>query len=214
MQVIDIIVLVIMLFCIIRGYQKGFLYKFIEIISFIASIGLAWYLSEPMSKIFNFSWFFQFDLGNEMLNGAVTMLFTHIICFIILFVLFLILFFVLKMVSKSFVKIPVLSGTNKLLGALLGAFQAFLILSVICLGLSLKVENQQLIENSSLRYVQMLGKPIFSFMEKDIERFAVTMESISIEEGLNKEQIDIIYQWLIELNVEEGTAENIIHSLR
>ena len=78
MHILDILVLVVMLFCIFQGYRKGFLYKLIELVSLVVSVILAWNLSKPMSKIFNFSFLFQFDLGHEVLNGAVTMLFTRV----------------------------------------------------------------------------------------------------------------------------------------
>ena len=214
MHVLDIFVLVVMLFCIFQGYRKGFLYKLIELVSLVVSVILAWNLRKPMSKIFNFSFLFQFDLGHEILNGAVTMLFTHIICFVILFVVFQILFIVLKVMSKMFKKVPIVSGVNAIAGALLGALQGFLVLCLVCIGLSLSVDNQAHIEASTLRYVKMVEEPIFEFMQNDIERFAVTMDSLSKGNKLSDEQKETIYQWLLELQIEEGTAENILNTLR
>ena len=214
MHVLDIFVIVVLLFCIFQGYRKGFLYKLIELVSLVLSVILAWNLSKPMSKIFNLSFLFQFDLGHEVLNGAVTMLFTHIICFVILFVVFQILFMVLKVMSKMFKKVPIISGVNAIAGALLGALQGLFILCLCCIGLSLSVENQAHIEASSLRYVKMIEEPIFDFMKADIERFAITMDSLSKGNELSDEQKQVVYQWLLELKIEEGTAENIINTLR
>lgn len=215
MNLMDIVVIAIMLYCVVRGYLKGFAYKFIEIISLIASLMLAWFLSKPMSNFFNLSWLFQFDLGNELLNGAITMLFAHVICFIILFVLFQIIFFVGKyLISKILHKIPVLSSTDKLAGAAVGFVQGFLILCIICLGLSLSVHNKEVIEETSLRYVHMIGKPFFAGIEDDLECLAILMDSIKNQTSLSEEQKQVIFEWLIDFDVEEGTAESIIQSLR
>ena len=51
-------------------------------------------------------------------------------------------------------------------------------------------------------------------MQNDIERFAVTMDSLSKGNKLSDEQKETIYQWLLELQIEEGTAENILNTLR
>lgn len=214
MHVIDFVALAIVLFCIIRGYQKGFLYKAIQIVSLVASLYLAWYLSEPLSKLFNFSSIFQFDFGHEVLNGAVTMLFTHIFCFIVIFIILQVLFLVLKLASKVFTKIPVVSGVNAVAGAVLGAVQGFLILCLLCIGLSLNSDFKGVIENSTLRYVQVVNDHVLSFMNEDIERFAISMDSLTKGEVLNEEEITTIYEWLLDLEIEEGTAEEIINTLR
>lgn len=214
MHVLDIIVIVVLLLCTYFGYRKGFLYKLLELISLVVSVMGAWYLSEPLSKIFNFSNIYQFDLGHEVLNGAVTMLVTHIICFIILFVLFQIAFFAFKLAAKIFAKVPVVSGINAMLGACLGALQGLFILCLLCIGLSMNVDYKPFVEETSLRFINMVQEPVFNFMKEDIERFAVTMDSISNSDGLSDEQKNIIYDWLLELKIEEGTAEDIIHTLR
>ena len=116
--------------------------------------------------------------------------------------------------SKMFKKVPIVSGVNAIAGALLGALQGFLVLCLVCIGLSLSVDNQAHIEASTLRYVKMVEEPIFEFMQNDIERFAVTMDSLSKGNKLSDEQKETIYQWLLELQIEEGTAENILNTLR
>ena len=168
---LDILIVIIIALYVISGYQQGFVYK---LVCFLASIlsGIAlWFLSKPVAQAIEL-----YPKEHITLENDIAMLFGYdilnqIFVFIALFLIVQVLFMFLKPIAKLFQKIPIVSFINRILGMVFGFAQALLILIAITILLSLPLvkDGEQLIEQSSLKYI----KPVTTMIFDEINQYII-----------------------------------------
>ncbi len=153
MGLIDIGILAILVFFLLKGIFRGLLKEVCSLLGLVLGGAFAFTFHLPLAQLLQNS----FDLPSRLcVWGA----------FLAIFLAVVILFAVIGFVLNRFVKIVFLGGFNRLAGALFGLVQGVVILSIILLALHSGVSPQTVrrqVDNSQLAppFVT-LGTAIFS----------------------------------------------------
>ena len=175
--VIDVIIVTVCVFCIVKGYINGFFYELINFIFILLSIVLAWFVSPVLSKAYPI---FKLNSGNELIDTIsstlnLNTLFNNVLWFVIVVFVLIILSLLLKPLFKKLVKVPVLGFFNRLLGAIFGILNSFIIILLISIFLSLPViqNAKEVKQKTLLRYTDKVSKVVNNYIVNNIDLDAV-----------------------------------------
>lgn len=170
--VIDVIIVTVGVFCIIKGYINGFFYELINFIFILLSIVLAWFISPVLSKAYPI---FKLNSGNELVDTIsdtlnLNSLFNNILWFIIVVFGLIVLSLLLKPLFKKLCKVPVLGFFNRVLGALFGILNAFVVVLLISILLSLPVikNGKEVKQKTLLKYTDSVSKLVNNYIVNNI----------------------------------------------
>ncbi len=153
MGLVDILILVILGVFLLKGLLRGFLKEVCSLLGLVCGGLLAFYLHVPLSQ-----WFLgMFHWPSQL---CVT------ISFLLIFLLTVVVFGALGYLLNRFAKITLMTGLNRILGALFGFVQGVVLLSLILFGLGAADLpgdfNQQLQHAELAPPFKHLGEVIFS----------------------------------------------------
>lgn len=190
MNIVDIGIVIMLLFGAILGFKRGFTNELVNAIGLILVIALAFIFKNPLSSIlYEHLPFFSFGFlkGATILN----ILLYEVIAFLILVAIFSLLLNVLKTVTSLFEKLLnatiILGIPSKLLGAVLGVVQEYIIIFIILYILTLFGINVPMIGESNLRNKIVDETPVLSEVSKDWVN--VIDEFKSLKKDYNSEAI-------------------------
>lgn len=153
MGLADILILVILGVFLLKGVLRGFLREVCSLLGLVLGVLLAFYLHLPLSQkmLDLFAWPSQLCI---------------ILSFVLIFLLTLLIFSLLGYVLNRFVKLVLLGGVNRALGAVFGLMQGVVVLALILFALDMVELPRGLrpyYEKSQLAppFVQ-LGRTVFS----------------------------------------------------
>lgn len=207
MNIIDISIVALIIFGAILGFKRGVFSELVSAIGFILSVVLAFLFKNPVSEfMYSHLPFFKFGgllKGVPVLNIVVY----EIIAFLIMLAVFLLVVNILKVVTKLFELVLkmtiVLSIPSKLLGALVGMFEYFVLIFIILYILSLPTLSIDIIKNSKFKDNILNNTPILSsFVKKSMnvfEEFEVLKEKYkdSTNEQFNNEAMDLLLKYKV-----------------
>lgn len=129
---VNILVLVIFIYCIARGWKKGLLRSVLSLFSMFLSFWLAWNTKEVFASRISLlpeNW-----LSETKMFGvdAIYAFFNQILWFLILFVVFRILFFLLDRILKKLHSVTGIRQVSEILGGIFGGIQAVLWCLMFC----------------------------------------------------------------------------------
>lgn len=129
---VNILVLIVFVFCIARGWRKGFLRSVLSLCSMFLSVWLAWSTEEIFAS--RISLLPENRLSKTNLFGvdAIYAFFNQMIWFLILFAVFRILFFLLDRILKRLHSVAGIRQISEILGGVFGGIQAVLWCLVFC----------------------------------------------------------------------------------
>lgn len=153
MGLVDILILVILGIFLLKGVLRGLLREVCTLMGLLCGGLLAFYLHVPLSQ-----WFL------EMFNWPSQLCVT--ISFLLVFLLTVLIFGALGYLLNRFVTLTLMTGVNRILGAIFGLAQGVVLLSLILFALSSADlpgdMNQQLKRAELAPPFSNLGKTIFS----------------------------------------------------
>lgn len=151
--------LLIALLCLLvtLGYKKGFLSKILSCLSFIVVAFISWQIAPILSQTFKWLPVSYAPYQDSMMADFFYQYANQIFIFIVLILVASICIFLLKPILLLVQKLPVISFTNSVLGAILGVGEMFL----VCMALSL-VLHSPLVVNGS----EVINQTIFFKFEK------------------------------------------------
>lgn len=207
MNIVDLIIIIFILFGAVLGFKRGFTKSLVSALGFITTIVFAFLLKNPVSvMLYENLPFFKFGgvlKGVTVLNIALY----EIIAFIIVLGILNIVLKVLMLATSVFEKVLnatiILGIPSKILGAVVGLVEFFIISFAALYVLSLPVFNLDILNESKLKAKILDNTPILSSFVDDsmkvIDEFASIKEKYndnnSNAEEFNKEVLDLFLKY-------------------
>lgn len=166
MNIIDVLILVFLAFGALLGFKRGFTRQLISSLGLVAVVILSFILKNPVSVfLYENLPFFKFDgifKGVTVLN----ILIYEIIAFFLVFGLLLVILRLLLFVSgifERFLNMTIILGIpSKILGAILGVFENFILVFILLYILSLPIINISGLNESKLKDKILKKTPLLS----------------------------------------------------
>lgn len=207
MKIVDIVILIIILLGAVIGFKRGFTRSLVSALGFIVIAILAYFLKNPLSiLLYENLPFFKFGgilKGVTVLNIALYELLAFVIVLAILGVALKILMVATSVFEKILKMTIVLGIPSKIMGAVVGALEAFVIVFISLYALSLPIFNISIVNDSNWKDTILNKTPILSAFSKDtmqvIDEFASIKEKYKDNnknaEEFNKEVLDLFLKY-------------------
>lgn len=207
---VNLLVLVIFIFCIARGWKKGLLRSVLSLVSMFLSIWLAWHTKEIFSS--RFAILPDTGMQETKLFGldAVYGFFNQIVWFLILFVIFRILFFLLDRVLKKLHSIQGVRQISEILGGIFGGIQAVIWCTLLCLLFSTPLfhNGMQMVDGTVLGTIRNVSMEISGNADLPVltgNAFSTAGENM---DKLTEEEKKALNKWLDENGYSRKGEEN------
>ncbi len=207
MKIVDIVILIIILLGAVIGFKRGFTRSLVSALGFIVIAILAYFLKNPLSiLLYENLPFFKFGgilKGVTVLNIALYELLAFVIVLAILGVALKILMVATSVFEKILKMTIILGIPSKIMGAVVGALEAFVIVFISLYALSLPIFNISIVNDSNWKDTILNKTPILSAFSKDtmqvIDEFAGIKEKYKDNnknaEEFNKEVLDLFLKY-------------------
>lgn len=207
MKIVDIVILIIILLGAVIGFKRGFTRSLVSALGFIVIAILAYFLKNPLSiLLYENLPFFKFGgilKGVTVLNIALYELLAFVIVLAILGVALKILMMATSVFEKILKMTIILGIPSKIMGAVVGALEAFVIVFISLYALSLPIFNISIVNDSNWKDTILNKTPILSAFSKDtmqvIDEFASIKEKYKDNnknaEEFNKEVLDLFLKY-------------------
>ena len=208
MNLIDVIVILIILAGAVVGYKSGFTKQIISFFGFIIVIILSYLLKNYISELM-YQYFPFFDFGGVFKGVTVlNILIYEVIAFFIVFSILMIVFKLMLFISKIFetlLKFTIILGIpSKLLGALVGMVEYYIIAFFALYILTLPIFAIEGMENSKLKDPILKNTPVLSHYTKDglqvYEEFNELKDKYEVEQNVdefNLEALDVFLKYKV-----------------
>lgn len=208
MNLIDVIVILIILAGAVVGYKSGFTKQIISFFGFIIVIILSYLLKNYISE-FMYQYFPFFDFGGVFKGVTVlNILIYEVISFFIVFSILMIVFKLVLFISKIFetlLKFTIILGIpSKLLGALVGMVEYYIIAFFALYILTLPIFAIEGMENSKFKDPILKNTPVLSHYTKDglqvYEKFNELKDKYEVEQNVdefNLEALDLFLKYKV-----------------
>ena len=199
--------LIIILLGAVIGFKRGFTRSLVSALGFIVIAILAYFLKNPLSiLLYENLPFFKFGgilKGVTVLNIALYELLAFVIVLAILGVALKILMVATSVFEKILKMTIILGIPSKIMGAVVGALEAFVIVFISLYALSLPIFNISIVNDSNWKDTILNKTPILSAFSKDtmqvIDEFASIKEKYKDNnknaEEFNKEVLDLFLKY-------------------
>ncbi len=206
MNIVDIVVILILLCGLVVGFKRGVIKQTVKFVGSIAVFAGAFIFKTPVAMFLHNNFPFINFNGLSSLN----ILLYEIIAFVLLLIVFGIILKLLTLISgwieKLFRMTIILSIPSKILGAVVGFFEAYLMVFVLMLILSTPIINIKIVNESYSKDYILNKTPILSDLSSNI-----ISTFTEIWELRNSEEKDNLDQQIYEIleNNKFITKENI-----
>lgn len=192
MNIVDLIIIILILFGAVIGFKRGFTKSLVSAVGLIAIVIIAFLLKNPVSTVlYEHLPFFQFGgviKGVTVLNIALYELLAFIIVLAILGIVLKILMIATSIFERILTLTIILGIPSKILGAIIGALEWFILVFIGLYVLNMPVVNVKEINNSTLAPKILNNTPILSGVIKDTN--AVINEFASIKDKYTDKNVD------------------------
>lgn len=207
MNIVDLIILIIILFFAVIGFKRGFTKSLISALGFVVIVILAFFLKNPLSVILYENLpFFKFGgilKGVTVLNIALYELLAFVIVLAILGVALKVLMVASSIFEKLLNMTIILGIPSKIMGAIVGALEGFIIVFISLYVVSLPIFNFTVVNDSKWQKPILTSTPILSkFSDKTmsvVEEFSSIKEKYEDNnknaEAFNKEVLDLFLKY-------------------
>ena len=203
MDVVSIIIIIFLVFGAIIGCIRGFTRELVSLIGIFAVVVLAFLFKNPIS-VFLYT-HLPFIKGISILKDVpvLNILFYEVVAFLILFCVFLTILRLLAFIASMFEKLLeftiILGIPSKILGAVLGAVEAFIYVFVSLYVLKLPIFEQKYISKSKLADKILNSTPILTkICDKTLDVFNEVIEIkdkypvVEDKVAFNQEILDVL----------------------
>lgn len=218
MNVIDVGIIIFLLFGAVLGFKRGFTRQLVGSVGFIAIVILAFNLRAPVSEFlfkhlpfFSFGGFFK---GVSVLNIVIYEFIAFIIVLSVLAVILKIVLVATK-IFESFLNITIVLGIpSKILGAVVGVIEYYVIVFIILYILTLPIVNFPILENSKYKNTILNDTPILStLIDKTVgvvNEFGELKEKFKTETDTNQFNLEALDLLLSKKIVDVKTVDYLI----
>jgi len=173
MNIIDVIAILIILYCMAVGFKRGFTKQLISFLGFFIIVIFAFLLKNPISQVlyenlpfFSFGGLFK---GITALNIILYEVIAFFIVVAILTFIFKILLFASSIFEKLLNMTIILGFPSKILGMITGAVEGFVWVFILLYIVSLPLFNFKEVNDSKLMAPILKNTPILSSFTKDFK---------------------------------------------
>lgn len=213
MNVVDIIILVFIAFCILLGLKRGFTRQLVSLVGIFVVIILSFLLKNPISVfLYNNLPFINFGGIFKDLT-VINILFYEIIAFLVVFIVLFVALKIILKITKVFEKILaitiVLGIPSKILGAILGLVEGILFSFIAIYLLNLPTLKNESVTSSKVANTILDKTPILnSICNNTLEVFNEIVELK--EEYMKTNNMDDYNQKVLNIMIEKNiiTKEN------
>lgn len=201
----DVILIVCLILCLVRSWQRGFLLQLIDLLSWLVAAVLAWWLSDVMADLMPL---IQVDVSDvDMLNGFFSSRISAVAWFVIILLIIRLFTWILHPFAKALNHVPVVGWFNHLLGAVLGAVKAFIVTYVLLMILYLPLipQGAQIVQRSILRFYEPLCDAVFTQGAQLIDglKLADALQGLDESSDALKEELE---EWIRENGEEDAVS--------
>lgn len=215
MNIVDIIIIVLFVISIYNGFRRGVVNSVVTLVGTIISFVLAFYLKTPVS-IFMYEHFPFFSIGGVFENITVINILIYegisfVVTLLVLLLLIKILARVTGLVDKVLGKLILLGLPSKILGAVVGFIQGYLIVFLALFAITTFFTNTTFLNKSKISETMLNKTPILSeIIGKTIdsvdEVYTICMNTQNREQA-NLDSLDVLMKYEV-LNYE--SAKNLL----
>lgn len=207
MEIVDIIILIIILFGAVIGFKRGFTRSLVSALGFIVIAILSFFLKNPLSVLLYENLpFFKFGgilKGVTVLNIALYELLAFVIVLAILGIALKILMVATSVFEKLLKMTIILGIPSKIMGAVVGAIESFVIVFIALYIFSLPMFNISFVENSKWKKQILNNTPVLSSFSKKtmgvVDEFSGIKEKYKDNnknaEEFNKEVLELFLKY-------------------
>lgn len=208
MNILDIVVVFLLLFGAVRGFKKGFTKQLLSFLGFIIVVILAFQLKNYVS-VFMYENLPFFPFGGYLKGVTVINIALYeVIAFFLVLALLMVILKVLLMISGIFETLLnftiVLGIPSKILGAILGVLEVYVVVFIALYILSLPTFNLTIVNESMAREKILSNTPVLSkYIDKSInvfDEFAELKEKFDGEadaDQFNYETLDLFLKYKV-----------------
>lgn len=170
---LNLILMIILVFYIIRGYKKGAVKQFFSLFSLIIALFFAYFFYIPFGQLFKVTPAAIVPFQGSVLEGFFYIKVNSLVWFLILFITGFIFMQFLKVVFNLFSKVPGISFINKVSGVAFGVFNYVIVSLIIIFFLSMPIftNGPSLINNSLLNPSLKIGEKVIPRIANDLENY-------------------------------------------
>lgn len=212
MNIVDAIVIIILLAGLVVGFKRGVIKQTVKFLGSIGVIVGSVILKTPVAMFLSATFpFIKFN-GLSSLNILLYEVVAFVLVLIILTIIFKLLCLISGWIEKLFKATIILSIPSKILGAIVGLFEAYLVVFVLFILLSSPIFNFKLVNDSKSKDFILNKTPILSILSENIvNTFEEVWELRNSEEKDNLDQK--IYEILMENKIiNKETIDKMIES--
>lgn len=206
MNIVDAIVLLVLLTGLVIGFKRGVIKQTVKFVGSIGVVVGAVLLKTPVAMFLNTTFPFINFNGLSSLNILLYEVIAFVLVLTILTVIFKLLCLISGWIEKLLKATIILSIPSKILGAVVGLFEAYLIVFVLFILLSSPIFNFKIVNDCYFKELILEKTPILSNLSKNI---VITFEEVwKLRNSEEKDDLDDkIYEILI--NNKIVTKKNI-----
>lgn len=207
--IVDLLILMIMVFNIFKGFKNGFLVSLVNVVRFVVALAVASFFSGPVAKVFPL-----INLNTGGLDLAITQAMgirgSESIWFLIIFIGVYLLSKLIIPLIRLIDVIPIVNSLNNLLGIVFGTVLGWLKVLILFFIFTLPVfsNGEVVIQESRLRHFESSIGIIQVFSDSMEDN--LIFQKIVLDKPLNEQQEAEVQQWLESMNMDE---ESIIEFL-
>lgn len=212
---LNIILVAIFLFFVIRGYRKGVVTQFFTLFTLIGSIFIAWFLYKPFGMMFKVTPAYLVPFQDTVLESFFYTKVNGYVWFVVLFVIAFIFLKFLKVVFNTISKVPGINLVNKLLGLAFGVVNyvvvAFLLIYV--LSMPMFTNGVSMIEHSLLNPIVTVTNNIMPSINERLAEFEVFEIMMSDTKQATVEDVENMQHYLEKNNISLDSINEFINEV-
>lgn len=220
MNIVDVLIILIVACGAVIGFKRGFFKELVMTVGFLLVFIVSFIFKNPVAQILSLNLPF-FEFGSAVKSAAVlNIIFYQFVAFILVFALAMLLFRILLSISGIIEKILnftiILGIPSKLLGALVGAVEGYLIAFVVVFVLNQPMLDVGIMSGSKMKDKVLKSTPVLtqivSNVGNTIEDVSKLMQDKSYEKDVNKFNRDAIDVMLKHKMVKVDYIEKLIEA--
>jgi len=206
MNIVDVIILLILGLGVVIGFKRGFIKQTTMFIGFILVFIIAYFLKNPVAMLmyehlpfFSFDGFFK---GVTVLNILLYEAIAFVLVLSLLMILLKILSFLTGVIEKILKFTIVLGIPSKILGAIVGLIQAYIIIFVVLFFLKQPMFEMKMLNDSSLANTIINDTPVLKSVFNDtivvfdeIYGLKDKFKNESDADKINREALDVMLKY-------------------
>lgn len=186
MNILDIVIILLLLLSLISGIKRGVLKEAVMLIGIVIIYIISFYLKDSVGLLLcKILPFFKFN-GIVALNILIYQLIGFILIASILFSIYNLILKLTGIVQKIVDLTIILTIPSKILGAMLGFVEGYIIIFMVLLTLSIPLGNTEIFTSSNLSEKILRNTPILSGSFNDINH--LVLDICNVTDNISKEE--------------------------